>query len=66
MPLICLCGHGATSLSAQILRFWLVYDDGSGRLNTPSPCSDCREQQPPGQEQIRQGCQRIDLAAVLG
>ena len=35
-------------------------------FSKPSPSSECREQLTPRQEQIRQGCQHIDLAAVLG
>ncbi len=35
-------------------------------LDTLFPCSSLGEQSSPDQEQIRQRCQHIDLAAVLG
>ena len=51
---------------AHVQSLWAGFDAESICSGTPTPCSDCLEQLPPGHEQIRQGCQHIDLAAVLG
>jgi hypothetical protein len=44
----------------------LVMTAESQLFSTLFPSSGCREQLPPAQGQIGQGCQHIDLAAVLG
>ena len=63
---ICLRGLLLMAFGLMFSHFGLLFDAESICSGTPTPCSDWCEQLPPGHEQIRQGCQHIDLAAVLG